>query len=933
MTMRAVQLAAAAALLASSTPAAHASLPTSFIDIHLVTSFSAEGSVEKGFLFRVEASESNFGKSPPMGPKWATHESLTGGGGKEPDHLKHMESNLNSAHPSHRLVLPPDADVYLCNEAEGSADYSNPTGNAASGVFDPDTGLSGFEGNYVLVSRGKCTFEAKARSAQRLGASGVIVRNTLDSKYRLIDEDADTNTNLQGPDWGNTKWPEEQRDYECGTNKAHGHVGWRAEIETSALSFRPPPYDGTINDVLLTGPAVDGSLCAKEPNLENFEHHCPSQRCVLTGKNASSDGSTLEACCAWDMYVRMATDGELDGDAVPQEEEEDIVIPALFVTMESGDELYEVVVDAAIQQGEIVQFVNVVPYARWYPPVHFSGIVVWVVALLTLGVSAYGSATEYRTSWKKISQAVSDGVVVFQRSAGNSGRERVETEDTVDLDNENGGDFELEMANQGASATPAESNGENGSTPTSPGSDSFSIDDDADGTNEDDFVGNPTSPSPADTPASTEETAAGEEGAASSGPATEQQEPPATPNTQQPQRVNANSQSSTAGAQSMELNALHVVLFVACASGFLFILFFFNLDKVIRVLYGIGGSVAMNHILFYPLYDKLLVSKFRLGGAKIANKLQSNAFGKLPYISNLTWMEVLSAASAWSFGIAWIVIGMTRVHPMSNGYYWFIQDVMGVCFCILILGLIHINTIMVASILLCLVFVYDIFYVFISPYIVGSSMMIDVATGANGIDPTFCEKYPSDKACRGAFAPLPMLLAVPWFNDFRGGFSMLGLGDIILPGLLISFAARYDAARDLVKKCTQTSTIRSGENDLDIAPEDVESSSSRYHYHFGRVQKALFYGYFGPLMIAYGIGLMVAYIVVWSTKTGQPALLYLVPACLGTVLFLGWRRRELSELWSGPVAMKKANKMVNVAKKIPAARPASSNVAESATMV
>ena len=44
---------------------------------------------------------------------------------------------------------------------------------------------------------------------------------------------------------------------------------------------------------------------------------------------------------------------------------------------------------------------------------------------------------------------------------------------------------------------------------------------------------------------------------------------------------------------------------------------------------------------------------------------------------------------------------------------------------------------------------------------------------------------------------------IPWFNDYRGGFSMLGLGDIILPGLLISFAARFDSARALVRKCSR----------------------------------------------------------------------------------------------------------------------------------
>mmetsp|Transcript_1721 Transcript_1721/g.2312 ORF Transcript_1721/g.2312 Transcript_1721/m.2312 type:complete len:83 (+) Transcript_1721:1-249(+) len=33
---------------------------------------------------------------------------------------------------------------------------------------------------------------------------------------------------------------------------------------------------------------------------------------------------------------------------------------------------------------------------------------------------------------------------------------------------------------------------------------------------------------------------------------------------------------------------------------------------------------------------------------------------------------------------------------------------------------------------------------------------------------------------------------------------------------------------------------------------------------------------------------------------GQPALLYLVPCCLGCMCFLGWRRQELTGLWEGP---------------------------------
>lgn len=947
-----VLLLAASALAAMTTttilPAVQAATPTAYIDIHQITSFTNTGSIERGFLFRAEASESNFAGSPPKGPKWSTKSALTGGAGKNPDHLKHAtkQKSALASNPTHRLMLPPDSDPYLCNEARGVSDYLNPAGNAASGAFDPDTLLSGYENNYVLVPRGRCTFEAKARSAQRLGAAGAVVRNTLESRYRLIDEDASSPSSANsknGPDWSNTEWPVDRRDYECGVGQRHAAdgIGWRAEIDPSSLNFSPAPYDGSVNDPLLTGPASDGSLCANQPELENFAKRCPSERCLLTGRNSTTfatdddgtplDGVTmkLEACCAWDSYVRMSTDGDVDGDAVPQEEEERVVIPALFVTMESGDELYDVVRDAEAQTGDAVRFVTIVPYGRWYPSGHYSSIVVWALALFTLWIASYESAKEYRTSWKKIGRAVNDGVVVFQTrgaatataSSGTSSarRERAGTEDTADSADE---DVDFELAPEVELATlngdtsgdgdRQENGGENGVAASSPDDGSFTISDDAEA---DDFVGHPTSSS----------------GASSFAPVPVAQEEPRAaapadaPQGQQQQRENIQTGSNAAAMEKMEINLFHAVLFVVCASGFLFVLFFFNLDKIIRVLYGLGGSMATNQVIFRPGY-----ASQRLPGG-IAAKLRSNAFGNLPGCRGeyFKWMDVVSAVTAYSLGIAWIVIGLTRVSPMTSFYYWFLQDVMGVCFCILILGLIHINSIMVASVLLSLVFVYDVFYVLISPLIFGSSVMIDVATGANGMDPAFCEKYPSDRACRGALAPLPMLLAVPWFNDFRGGFSMLGLGDIVLPGLLVSFAARYDSAMALVRKCTRASNNRVGDEDgeIDATVGQVDgggsgangssSSSKPYRYQLGRMQAALFRGYLGPLVIAYGVGLIVAYLVVWATKTGQPALLYLVPACLGTVLFLGWRRRELSELWSGPKVMMKANRMVAVAAKIP----------------
>ena len=178
---------------------------------------------------------------------------------------------------------------------------------------------------------------------------------------------------------------------------------------------------------------------------------------------------------------------------------------------------------------------------------------------------------------------------------------------------------------------------------------------------------------------------------------------------------------------------------------------------------------------------------------------------------------------------------------------------------------------------------------------------------------------------------------IPWFNDFRGGYSFVGLGDIILPGLLISFSARYDAARALVRKCSRANSNRVTDSEGETNQSSGGRMSQVWH-HLRRVRKALFRGYFGPLVIAYAIGLTLAYLAVAMTKRGQPALVYLVPACLGTMLFLGWKRRELSELWSGPKIMRKAERMVGIANSIPearavAAREARANLAESSSVV
>lgn len=172
--------------------------------------------------------------------------------------------------------------------------------------------------------------------------------------------------------------------------------------------------------------------------------------------------------------------------------------------------------------------------------------------------------------------------------------------------------------------------------------------------------------------------------------------------------------------------------------------------------------------------------------------------------------------------------------------------------------------------------------------------MIEVATsgGPPTADPLWCEKYPADKNCQGG-DPLPMLFTIPRINDYQGGSSLLGLGDIVLPGLLLSFAARFDAAKSLL------GVLGGGNGALNsnACPERKLCGDCRLCSG----------GYLPPMIVAYAIGLFMANAAVYLMHMGQPALLYLVPCCLGTIVYMGWRRGELQDLWDDPKSIRAAD--------------------------
>jgi Signal peptide peptidase len=117
-----------------------------------------------------------------------------------------------------------------------------------------------------------------------------------------------------------------------------------------------------------------------------------------------------------------------------------------------------------------------------------------------------------------------------------------------------------------------------------------------------------------------------------------------------------------------------------------------------------------------------------------------------------------------------------------------------------------------------------------------------------------------------------------------------------VPGLVVSLAARLDAAKSLL------GLLGGGNGSVNSygCPE------RRYGGSCGMCNG----GYFVPTVIAYAIGLMMANLAVYVMNMGQPALLYLVPCCLGTFSFMSWRRNEFNSLWEGPRAIRTVEEML-----------------------
>lgn len=234
-----------------------------------------------------------------------------------------------------------------------------------------------------------------------------------------------------------------------------------------------------------------------------------------------------------------------------------------------------------------------------------------------------------------------------------------------------------------------------------------------------------------------------------------------------------------------------------------------------------------------------------------------------------------------------------------------------------ILQLLGLGSFRVAAVLLVGMLLYDVYWVFGSPSTIGDNVMLQVATSDAFVGPTRLI-FPRVPGTIGEASSFP--------------FSLLGLGDVAVPGLLACLALRYDASRCVDMRSrgvAAAQAMREAMGSLDseatgnaiaeatgsaaeaaydrVADLELEqrnrtqgsSVSGSFSTVYGASDSVLYQRtYFVPVMVAYVGGLGLAFMANAITGKGQPALLYLVPAMLGMVGLVAMSRRDLQRLWA-----------------------------------
>lgn len=128
--------------------------------------------------------------------------------------------------------------------------------------------------------------------------------------------------------------------------------------------------------------------------------------------------------------------------------------------------------------------------------------------------------------------------------------------------------------------------------------------------------------------------------------------------------------------------------------------------------------------------------------------------------------KLTGAATEWAkvslttFGVGAFAVGLALATAQMYTGHWILVNIVALSFAYNAISLIALDSFLTGSILLAGLFVYDVWWVFGSKHVFGDNVMVEVATSFDG----------------------PIKIIFPRNLAAAKDFTLLGLGDIVLPG-------------------------------------------------------------------------------------------------------------------------------------------------------
>ena len=194
------------------------------------------------------------------------------------------------------------------------------------------------------------------------------------------------------------------------------------------------------------------------------------------------------------------------------------------------------------------------------------------------------------------------------------------------------------------------------------------------------------------------------------------------------------------------------------------LLFFFGASFMLLGLYLLMDYIMIILTLWVTFGATVAISILiqEVLGRNFVKDQKSLGTFRVPCIGNFNYFDVVCFAMGSCFSIGWLVT--------KN---WVLNNILGTCMALLFLKTLRLNKLMPGVILLSLLFFYDIFWVFYSSRFTtgGQSVMVAVASRLE--------------------APIKLMMPHITIDYPTSTCSMLGLGDIVIPGIFIGFLVRF----------------------------------------------------------------------------------------------------------------------------------------------